>query len=144
MRALAERLGLARAPDWLFGVAAGGDARRLAEVIGFWFTWDAGRAQFDHPALLVGVRDGRVARLLVATQVEAVRLQEVVRELTGEFVPAYPLPGRVAFRCFQYDPGTGRYVLGPGFLLLLLPPAVAGLVSAVCFAAGGRRRATRT
>ncbi len=141
MDALAERLGLAQARDWSFGVADAAAVQRLAEAIGFWFAWDAERKQFDHPALLVGVREGRVARLLVANQVEAARLQEVVRELRGEFVPAYPLPGRVAFRCFEYDPASGRYLMGPGFLLLLLPATLAVLFTGALFARGASRRA---
>lgn len=140
MAALARRLGLANTPGWSFGVAEEPDVRRLAESVGFWYAWDAERRQFDHPGLLVAVRDGRVARLLVGTWVEPVRLYELERELRGELVPAYPLPGRVLFRCFEYDPRTGRFALDTGFLVLLAPPALAWIGTLALFAGGTKRR----
>lgn len=138
MAGLAGRLGLDARPDWTFGVAAAADVERLARSVGFWFRWDEPTGQFDHPALLVGVDGGRVVRLSVGGTVEPVRLLEVVRELRGEFVAAYPLPGRVLFRCFEYDPRTGRWALGWGFLLLLLPAAVSLGGTAAAFAAARR------
>ena len=108
-------------PDWTFGVSSGAAVERLARTVGFWFRWDEPTAQFDHPALLVAVDRGRVVRLMVGGTAEPVRLLEVVRELRGGFVAACPRPGRVLFRCFQYDPRTGRFALGWGFLLLAVP-----------------------
>jgi protein SCO1 len=140
MSVLARRLGLAHAAGWAFGVAEPGDVTRLSAAVGFWFQWDDARQQYDHPGLLVAVEGGRVVRLLLGTRVEAVRLQEVVRELRGELVGAYPLPGRVLVRCFQYRPKTGGLVLDWGFALLLAPAAVALLGSVALFATAGRGR----
>ncbi len=53
---------------------------------------------------------------------------------------AYPLPGRVLFRCFQYDPRSGRFALGWGFLFLALPATVTLLGTAVLFVAARRGR----
>lgn len=140
MTALAGRLGLEARPEWTFGVASGAGVERLARSVGFWFRWDEPTRQFDHPALLVAVDRGHVVRLMVGGAVEPVRLLEVVRELRGEFVAAYPLPGRVLFRCFQYDPRTGRFALDWGFLLLALPSALTLLGTAAIFVAARRGR----
>src|SRR5207247_9726576 len=39
------------------------DIGRAAHAAGFWFTWDAAREQFDHPAMLVAIRDGRIVQV---------------------------------------------------------------------------------
>jgi protein SCO1 len=124
MAALAGHIGV-RGAGWIFGTSTAAEIERIAQSTGFWFQWDTERSQFDHPAMLVGVRDGRIARLLVGGDVLPVRLKEVVDELRGEFVPAYPLPGRALFRCFQYDPAVRRFKPDWGFLLLLLPGCTA-------------------
>ena len=142
MTALARRLGLAARPDWTFGVSSGAAVERLARTVGFWFRWDEPTAQFDHPALLVAVDRGRVVRLMVGGTAEPVRLLEVVRELRGGFVAACPRPGRVLFRCFQYDPRTGRFALGWGFRLLAVPATLTLLGTADLFVAARRGRPT--
>jgi protein SCO1 len=141
MAALAHHLG-AEEPDWTFAIAERDDVRRLADATGFWYDWDPSRQQFDHPAMLAAARDGRLLRLLVGGRITPRRLDDLVREASGEFVPSYPLPGRVAFRCIQYDAATGRVTLDWGFLLLLIPVVSTGLVTAAIFASGGRMRAS--
>jgi protein SCO1 len=141
MAALARHLG-AEEPDWTFAIAERDDVQRLAEATGFWYDWDPSRQQFDHPAMLAAARDGRLVRLLVGGSVTPRRLDDLVREASGEFVPSYPLPGRVAFRCFQYDAATGRITLDWGFLLLLLPVVSTGLVTTAIFLSGSRARAS--
>ena len=140
MAEFARHFGLEANPEWTFGVAAPEDVRRLADAAGFWYDWDASRQQFDHPAMLAAVRDGRLIRLLVGGVVTSARLDEMVREATGSFVPSYPLPGRIAFRCFQFDSRTGRASLDWGFALLLVPVGTITLVTAVLFTAGARMR----
>src|SRR5207253_391665 len=94
----------------------------------------------DHPAMLAGIRDGRLVRLLVGGVVSSGRLDELERDIAGEFVASYPLPGRVRFRCFQYDAATGRVALDWGFALLLVPVGTTGLTATVMFLAGARHR----
>ena len=125
MASLARHIGVSANRDWIFGTSTGAEIERVVQSTGFWFQWDTERGQFDHPAMLVGVRDGRIARLLVGGSVAPIRLKEVVDELRGEFVPAYPLPGKALFRCFQYDPAARRFKPDWGFLLLLLPGCTA-------------------
>ena len=52
--------------------------------------------------------------MLVGATVSVTQLREIVQEFGGKFVPAYVLPGKLAFRCFEYDPNTGRYSLDLG------------------------------
>jgi protein SCO1/2 len=143
MAEVARHLGAEADPAWTFGVAAPEDIRRLTQTVGFWYDWDESRQQFDHPAMLAAVRDGRLARLLITGTVTSGRLDELVREATGEFIPSYPLPGRTRFRCFQYDARSGRITLDWGFGLLLIPVFTVSLTTAIMFAAGARLRRTR-
>jgi len=126
--------------DWTFAVAEPADVRRLARAVGFWWQWDERRQEFDHPALLAAVREGRLVRLLVGGSITVARLDELVREMSGEFVRSYPLPGRGSFRCVQYNAATGETRLDWGFAILLLPPIVTGGATWVLFAAGARAR----
>lgn len=121
MSAMAARFGLANDPAWAFGVAAPADIAVLAGAVGFTYAWDETKREYDHPGLLVALRSGKVVRLLGGAEIHPARLQEVVRELRGEFVGTYPLPGRVLLRCFEYDAAKGQYSLGWGFFALLVP-----------------------
>jgi protein SCO1/2 len=125
MAVLAKHVGIQNDDGWVFATSHPAEIRWVADAMGFWFRWDEDRHQFDHPAMLVGVRNGQILRLLIGGTVSPARLREVLDELRGGFVKAYPLPGRVIFRCFQYDPATQRYRPDWGFLLLFLPASVA-------------------
>lgn len=125
MAALARHLGIRNDGSWVFATSQPAEIRRVEDATGFWFKWDEDRNQFDHPAMLVGVRNGQILRLLVGGTVSPARLREVLDELHGGFVKAYPLPGKAMFRCFQYDPATRQYRPDWGFLLLFLPGCVA-------------------
>jgi protein SCO1 len=140
MEAWARRLQADERTDWVFATGAREDLPALMDAMGFWSRWDEERQQFDHPAMVVGVKGGRIVRMLVGGAVSPVRLQEVVRELRGDFVGAYPLPGKVLVRCFQYDPARGRMVVDWGFLLLLLPAGFT-LVGTLALFSLARRRA---
>jgi hypothetical protein len=64
--------------------------------------------------------------------------------VSGEFVRSYPLPGRILFRCVQFDAVTGRVTLDWGFALLLVPLAATSVTTSVMFAAGARARRKQT
>jgi protein SCO1 len=121
MDAMANDLGVKSDPGWIFGVASPSDIKRLAAASGFWFQWDPSIQQYDHPSVLVAVDRGKVVRMLAGANVPSASLREVAQELRGKFVASYALAGKVAFRCFEYDPNRGSYSLDWGVLLMLLP-----------------------
>ena len=88
------------------------DVWRHATGGGFGFDWDSAVSDCE----------------LAGTNVPNASLREVVQELRGKFVASYALTGKVAFRCFEYDPKSGRYSLDWGLMLMLLPAAFAMLV----------------
>jgi cytochrome oxidase Cu insertion factor (SCO1/SenC/PrrC family) len=138
MAAMAHDLGLEKTPGWTFAALSAADVQQLAPAIGFWYRWDEASQQFNHPAMVVAVDHGRTARLLVGGEVSPVRLQEVLDQLHGKLVSIYPLPGKVAFRCFEYN-ADGRLRLHWGILLMLLPSLAAGALTVLIFQRRGRR-----
>ena len=143
MEMFAHHLDMESGEDWTFAIAAPGEVSRLADATGFWYEWDRNLNQFDHPAMLVGIRSGRLVRLLVGGSVTSARLDEMVREVSGVFVPSYPLPSRARFRCVQFDGTTGRVVLDWGFALLLVPVFSTSMATMGLFMVGARSRASR-
>lgn len=121
MDRMASEIGVKNDPAWIFGVASSSDIKRLAAASGFWFEWDPSIQQYDHPSVVIAVDRGRVIRMLAGASVPSASLKEVVKELHGKFVASYALPGKTAFRCFEYDPNRGGYRLDWGLLLMLLP-----------------------
>jgi protein SCO1/2 len=141
MAEMAATLGLEKAGGWTFAALPTNDVQRLAPAMGFWYRWDESRQQFDHPAILAGIDRGHTVRLLVGGVVAPVRLQEVLDQLHGKLVSIYPLPGKVAFRCFDYSP-TGRLQVHSGVLMLVLPGITAALVTLWIFRAPNWPRRT--
>jgi protein SCO1/2 len=140
MAAMAEGLGLASEPGWTFGVVAPGEAAELARSIGFWAVPEGSTGQFDHPAMVAAVDRGRAVRLLAGATVPSRRLRELVWDLRGRFVPAYPLPSeKVLFRCFRYRPESGRLAPDWGLLLLLTPGVAMALGTGWIFGTARRR-----
>ncbi|MCC6590381.1 MAG: SCO family protein [Bryobacterales bacterium] len=137
MRAAASGLGLAADPTWLFATASPADVRTLSAATGFWFTWDPQRRQYDHPAVLLALRGGRLIRLFTGPIVSPPILGAILWELSGGFVRSYPDPrSQPAFRCFQFDPATRTLALDWGALFLITPAAFALLVAVVLFGRG--------
>jgi protein SCO1 len=130
MANLAVSLGVSANPGWIFGVAPAAEVRRLATASGFWFEWNPSIQQYDHPSLVVAIDRGRLVRMLAGANVPDASLREVVEELRGKFVASYALTGKVAFRCFEYDPQSGRYSLDWGLILMLLP-GLAAIVAVI-------------
>lgn len=140
VRAYADGLGLNGRPRWSFGLAAPEVIDGLAAAFGFWYRLDAGREQYDHPAMTGVVIDGRVRRVLQGHPVNPRAFRELMWELQGRFVPAYTIPGReTLLGCLQYDPVTGRARLDWGLLLLALPGTAALALSALVFGRARRR-----
>lgn len=135
MRAAAAGLGLADNSVWVYATASPTDVRTLSAATGFWFTWDEQRGQYDHPAVLLALRNGRLIRLFTGPTISPPALGAILWELAGGFVRSYPAPGdQPAFRCFQFDPTTRSLTLDWGALLLITPAAFALLITVVVFA----------
>lgn len=122
-------LDLPQPEHWVFGVTK--EITTLTQSMGFHVEWREEIKGYDHPAMVAGIdRNGYLLRILVGFQTTS-RLAEVLREMQGEFIPSYPLPGdNTIFRCFDYDPITGKWRMGPGFLILFTP-ALLGLVGLI-------------
>jgi cytochrome oxidase Cu insertion factor (SCO1/SenC/PrrC family) len=144
MKSVAGELGLQSNSAWIFGVAGPHDMRQLTSAMGYWFRWEPSSNEYDHPALLAGIKDGRLLRLLAGMDIPSARFREVTNELRGRFVRAYPLPSNIArFRCFQYD-ANGSLYLDWGALLMFIPATFAIACTACIFGLSRRcRRGTR-
>ena len=100
---------------------------------GFWFRWD------HHPQVRPPVDGGVAIKIgqLAAHAGGSVPVRNAgkrdVPGVGGKFVPAYALPGKLAFRCFEYDPSSGRYSLDWGLVLLMLPGGFAVAATASVF-----------
>jgi len=127
MEMVAESLGVKLDPNWIFAISSAAGIRQVAAASGFWFQWDPSAQQYDHPSLVEAIDHGRVVRMLAGTNVPRASLREVIQELRGRFVPSYALAGKVAFRCFEYDPNRDAYRLDWGLLFMLLPATSAVL-----------------
>ncbi len=138
VRNMAMGLGVADHPDWTFAVAQPADVENLNRAIGFWYRSAQSADQFDHPSLVVAVRDGRIVRVLRENIVDHARLKEVLWELRGSFVPFYANQDNVIFRCFAFDPETNTLRPQWGLLLLVAPGGLALAATGILFR--GRRR----
>jgi cytochrome oxidase Cu insertion factor (SCO1/SenC/PrrC family) len=127
MEMAAQNLGVQLDPNWIFGISSAASIARVAAASGFWFQWDPSAQQYDHPSLVDAIDHGRVVRMLAGTSVSPASLREVIQELRGSFVASYALAGKVAFRCFEYDPIRDAYRLDWGLLFMLLPATCAVL-----------------
>lgn len=147
LRLMAEATGLSptERPHWHFGIGASEAIRQLEQTVRFWHRRVKGTNQYDHPAMLAAIKDGKVVRLLVGATVLPPRLREVVRELEGETVLAYPLPdAKIPFRCFRYDPKTGAWRPDWGVLALLMPPSLTAMSVLYLFWCKGCPRDTQS
>jgi len=154
MRAMRERY-LDRLPEdqravartgWTFLVAATpGDAtaiRRVADAVGFRYTYIADRAEWAHPAALILLSAaGVVTRYVYGIDFEPAVLRESIYK-AGLAEPS----AAVGFllRCYHYDPGANNHARA-GVLALQIGAAgfVVLLLSALGVMHFARRRATR-
>ena len=120
--------------NWIFGIFADTSLiKKFSTEIGFWYVWVDSTGQFDHPGMVVGIRQGKIVRILVGGNIQIVKLREVISELKGEFVPFYSIEKNFAFRCLNYDPETGRIKIGIGTVILFTPAILTFLVTVLIF-----------
>ncbi len=125
LQAQAQAIGVAGSPHWSFAVAEREAVARVAGALDFWYRRDPQSGQYDHPALVLGLADGRVVRALLGGPGDERRMRELLWELRGVFIPSYRVPGQTALSCTSFDPRTGQTRLDWGLALLALPGVAA-------------------
>jgi cytochrome oxidase Cu insertion factor (SCO1/SenC/PrrC family) len=137
LTALARYHGLEADRGWTFAAPATQEERTaLCQSLDFDFRWDEERQQYNHPAITVALRAGKLVRISVGEEISPRRFMEMLADARGEFVPIYPDPGRrgALFRCFDYDPQRG-FTPNWGMLILVFPAAAALTLAAGMFMA---------
>jgi cytochrome oxidase Cu insertion factor (SCO1/SenC/PrrC family) len=143
LAAFARRSGVWQQQGWLFATAEPDALAPLLQTVGFWYSPVTGTDQYDHPAMVLGVRKGRIVRVHVGALIRTMELRAILHELRGDPVLAYPLPtAEMPFRCYGYNPETGAFRLEWGIVLLLAPTLVGAVAVWLTFARQ-RRRAER-
>lgn len=120
--------------EWHFLTGRGEAIRRLADAVGFGYTYDPETAQYAHAAaLMVATPDGRLARYLYGLEYPPGQLRMALLEASrGEIGSTLD---RVMLYCFHYDPSSRRYApvamnimrVGGGLTALLLGGTLAML-----------------
>lgn len=98
------------APGWHFLVDKDGNAKKLAEMVGFHYRYDPRRGQYAHPsAIMVLTPEGRMARYLYGIRFRPRDLRFALAE-ASEGRATMALEKFLLF-CYHYDPQAGSYVL---------------------------------
>jgi protein SCO1 len=114
------------APGWHFLADYQGNAKRLADQVGFQYRYDKRIEQYAHPAaIMVLTPQGHVARYLYGIRYKARDLRFALAEASeGRATMALE---KILLFCYHYDPQAGAYVLfamnlmrGGGLLTVLL------------------------
>ena len=135
-RGYLQSLGLDESSDaWAFWVDRDGDARRLADAVGFHYAQDPVSGEWAHlAAIYVLTPDGKVSRYLYGVEFPPKDLRLAIVEAGGGRIGTSF--DRLILTCYRYDPATRRYLpfafgllrLGGGLVLLALGLLVAALV----------------
>lgn len=119
---------------WHYLVGNQPDIGKLADTVGFNYSYDEDTGQYAHPAgLIVLTQDGRVSKYFFGTQYDADDLRLGMVDASGGTIGS--VADKVLLRCYQYDPATGRYgfavmtaVRAGGALTVLAILALVGLL----------------
>jgi protein SCO1 len=113
------------AAGWHFLTGDENAIRRLADSIGYKFTYDAKTDQFIHPdGVIVLTPEGRVARYFFHLIYPPRDLRFALMEAAANRIGS-PLDA-IALLCFHYDPSTGKY--GLAFMKVLRLAGLATLL----------------
>ena len=98
------------APGWHFLTDYHGNAKRLAEEIGYHYRYDAKQEQFAHTsAIMVLTPDGKLARYLYGIRFRSRDLRFALTEAAEGRSTA--TIDRILLWCYHYDPTANTYVL---------------------------------
>jgi protein SCO1/2 len=93
---------------WHFLTGDEGSIARLADAVGFRFTYDAETDQYAHAAgIFVVTPDGRLARYFYGIDYPARDLRLALVEASEGKIGT--IADRIVLFCYEYDPTTGRY-----------------------------------
>jgi protein SCO1/2 len=141
MKLFGDNLNLTTKNNWIFGIYADTSLiESFTKSFGFWYKWVDSVEQFDHPGMVVGIRNGKIVRILVGGNITAVKLRELINEIKGEFVPFYSLNKNVAFRCLNYDPETGKVKVGTGILIMFMPAVLTFFITLFIFGSPNKNK----
>jgi protein SCO1/2 len=94
--------------DWTFLVGQEKDLERLAEAVGFAYTYDAKADQFIHvPAIFFLSPQGRLSRFLHGLRYPTQSLRFALMEASEGRIGSFK--DRVFMSCFHFDPEDGTY-----------------------------------
>jgi protein SCO1/2 len=104
-----QRYGRAAAADgWHFLTGDKDAITKLAESVGYHFSYDDATRQFAHPsAIMVLTPGGKVARYFPGIEYPPRGVRLALMEASQEHVGS--LADRVFLLCFHYNPATGKY-----------------------------------
>lgn len=102
------------APGWHFLVDdradTGGNAKKLAEQIGFHYRYDPKQEQFAHAAaIFILTPEGRIARYLYGVRFRPMDMRFALAEASENRTTM--TVEKILLFCYQYDPGKHAYVL---------------------------------
>lgn len=98
------------APGWHFLVDHDGNAKKLAEQIGFHYRYDPKQQQFAHPAtIFILTPEGRIARYLYGVRFRPLDMRFALAEASENRTTM--TVEKILLFCYHYDPGKHAYVL---------------------------------
>ena len=94
---------------WHFLTGRTKNIKKLADAVGFKYTYDKAAKRYNHPAATYFISpDGRICRYFLSLGVEPKQLKLAVAE-AGRGVLSPPLADRFIQFCYLYDPDANRY-----------------------------------
>jgi protein SCO1/2 len=98
------------APGWHFLVDNDGNAKKLAEQIGFHYRYDPKQQQFAHAAaIFILTPEGRIARYLYGVRFRPMDMRFALTEASENRTTL--TVEKILLFCYHYDPGKHAYVL---------------------------------
>jgi protein SCO1/2 len=98
------------APGWHFLCDKDGNAKKLAEQIGFHYRYDSKQRQFAHAAsIFILTPEGRIARYLYGVRFRPMDMRFALAEASENRTTM--TVEKILLFCYQYDPAKHAYVL---------------------------------
>jgi protein SCO1/2 len=101
-------MGKPESAPWHFFTGTDGEIRRLADTVGFKYTYDASTKQYAHPAVVhVLTPEGSVSRYLYGTSFPPKDMKLAILEAAnGRVGTSFD---QIVMSCFKYDTASRRY-----------------------------------